>query len=134
MNRHLSRLITMQTIYEWCFRAGSDLNEITERNIEEYKNDADAIFIRSLVSGIAADISNLDEKIKQSAPEWPLEQISLIDKSILRLAVYELTYLQETPPKVVINEAVELSKQFGGDNSSKFVNGVLGTIFEQNNT
>ncbi len=122
----------MQTIYEWCFREGSNLAEITARNIDEYKKDADAQFIGSLTKGIAENLSELDNKIKQSAPEWPLDQISLIDKSILRLAVYELLNLKETPPKVVINEAVELAKQFGSENSSKFINGVLGAIFEKN--
>ena len=120
----------MQTLYEWSFRKDANLHEITERNIEEYKNDADAEFIRILVKGITENIDAIDNKIEKAASEWPLDQISLIDKSVLRIAIFELLYSRDVPPKVVINEAVELSKQFGGDNSSKFVNGVLGTIFE----
>lgn len=130
MNRHLSRMVAMQTIYEWDFRDGSDIDEITQRNIDEYKNDVDEEFVRSLIVGIRGHAAKLDKEIADAAPEWPLEQISLIDRTILRLAIFELTILNDAPPKVVINEAVELSKQFGGENSSKFINGVLGTIYD----
>lgn len=131
MNRHLSRMIAMQTLYEWDFRDSSNLEAIKERNIEEYKGDADANFVNFLVSGVSEKIEELDKKICDSAPEWPIEQISLIDKTILRIAIYELLYSNNVPPKVAINEAVELAKQFGGENSSKFINGVLGTVFDR---
>lgn len=129
MNRHLSRMIAMQTLYEHDFRQGSDLSEIKSRNINEYEDDADGKFISDLVDNVTKEQNKLDEIIKKSAPEWPLEQISLIDKNILRIAICELEFTKDVPPKVVINEAVELGKQFGGENSSKFINGVLGTIY-----
>lgn len=130
MNRHLSRMIAMQTLYEWDFRDGSDLNSIKKRNVEEYEKDVDENFVVFLVDGVSSKLVELDQKIASSAPEWPLEQISLIDKTILRIAIFELFHSKNVPPKVVINEAVELSKQFGGENSSKFINGVLGTVFD----
>lgn len=133
MNRHLSRMVAMQTLYEWDFREGSDLKEINERNINEYKDDVDEHFINFLVDGVKDNSEKIDHEIAESAPEWPLEQISLIDKTILRLSIFELLYSENVPPKVAINEAVELGKQFSGENSSKFINGVLGTIFDKFN-
>lgn len=131
MNRHLSRMVSMQTLYEWDFRDDPEIDQIKERNLLEYKDDVDSVFVNSIVDGVISVASDLDKEITESAPEWPLEQISIIDRTILRIAIYELKYLRETPPKVIINEAIELSKQFGGDNSSKFVNGVLGTIYDK---
>ena len=133
MNRHLSRMVAMQTLYEWDFREGSDLDEINSRNTQEYKDDVDENFINFLVYGVRDKTSEIDKAIVDSAPEWPIEQISLIDKSILRLSIFELLYSENVPPKVVINEAVELAKQFSGENSSKFINGVLGTIYDKHN-
>lgn len=121
----------MQTLYEWDFREGSDLDEIFQRNLQEYEGDADNNFVNFLVYGVKENVLALDKAICDSAPEWPIDQISLIDKSILRLAIFELIYAKNVPPKVVINEAVELAKQFSGENSSKFVNGVLGTIYDK---
>lgn len=132
MNRHLSRMVAMQTLYEWDFRAESNLQEIKERNYKEYSNDADEAFINFIVDGVSDRTEELDKQIAESAPEWPIEQVSLIDKTILRIAIFELLYSTNVPPKVAINEAVELSKQFGGENSSKFINGVLGTVYENN--
>lgn len=120
----------MQTLYEWEFREGADLQEIEERNISEYDDKCEVSFVNSLVDGVSKDKDNLDKIIKDSAPEWPIDQISLIDIAVLRIAVYELLNLGDVPPKVAINEAVELAKQFGGENSSKFVNGVLGTVYK----
>lgn len=125
-------MIAMQTLYEHEFRPGSVLDEIEKRNIDEYKNDADESFVKFLVDGVMSKIEILDSEIIKSAPEWPIEQISLIDKSILRISIFELLFSVNVPPKVAINEAVELSKQFGGENSSKFINGVLGTVYENN--
>lgn len=130
MNRHLSRMIAMQTLYEWEFRPNANLDEVLERNIDEYRDKSEPEFINSLVHGTADKKDKIDQTIFESAPEWPIDQISLIDKTILRLAIYELISGKNIPPKVVINEAVELSKEFGGENSSKFVNGVLGTVFK----
>ncbi len=125
-------MVVMQTLYEWSFRPDSSLQEISQRNIDEYKDDVDEEFIKYLIREIAARINDLDNEIVKSAPEWPIEQISLIDKSILRISIFELLYSVNVPPKVAINEAVELSKQFGGENSSKFINGVLGTVYDNN--
>jgi N utilization substance protein B len=123
-------MIAMQTLYEWDFRGDDNLEAIKQRNINEYKEDADANFVNFLVNGVSEKLDSLDKKITESAPEWPLEQISLIDKTILRIAIYELLESKTVPPKVVMNEAIELSKQFGGENSSKFINGVLGTVYD----
>lgn len=132
MNRHLSRMVGMQTLYEWEFREGSLLEEIRDRNVNEYKDDVDEPFINQLIDGVVKESNSIDEEIIKSAPEWPIEQISLIDKIILRIAIFELLYTKNTPPKVAINEAIELAKQFGGENSSKFINGVLGTVYDNN--
>lgn len=131
MNRHLSRVIIMQTLYEWDFRPNSDISEIKQRNIDNYDEDADVEFIDSTINGTIDNVKEADKLIVKAAPEWPLEQISSIDKTILRIAIFELLHSKEVPPKVAINEAVELGKTFGGENSSKFINGVLGTIYRQ---
>lgn len=129
MNRHLSRVIIMQTLYEWDFRPKSRLEAIKQRNIDNYKEDADKEFINQTIEGVVESQKEIDEQIIKAAPEWPLEQISAIDKTILRIAIYELLKSEDVPPKVAINEAVELGKTFGGANSSKFINGVLGTVY-----
>ena len=125
-------MVAMQTLYEFDFREGSDLAEILSRSINEYKDDVDAEFVRIVVANVIKKSGEIDKEIAKSAREWPLEQISIIDKTILRIAIFELLFSENVPSKVAINEAVELSKQFGGENSSKFINGVLGTIFENN--
>lgn len=129
MNRHLSRVIIMQTLYEWDFRPEAHLEEIKIRNIENYNEDADHAFIDQTIIGVVKKVKDIDKLIIEAAPEWPLEQISAIDKTILRIAIYEILYSEDVPPKVAINEAVELGKTFGGENSSKFINGVLGTVY-----
>jgi len=129
MNRHLSRTIAMQTLYEWDMRRQIAIEPIIERNIEEFQEDADADYIKAVVNGGIKVVDEIDEKISKAAPEWPVDQISPIDKAILRVAIYELLHSEEVPPKVAINEAVELAKLFGGENSSKFINGVLGTLY-----
>lgn len=131
MNRHLSRMISMQTLYEWDFREDADVDEIEQRNVSEYEHKCEKEFVHILVDGVVKNKVNLDKIVDESAPEWPVDQISLIDKTILRIAIYELFNLKDVPPKVAINEAVELSKEFGGESSSKFVNGVLGTVYKK---
>jgi N utilization substance protein B len=135
-NRHLGRIVALQSLYEYEFRTQSedtsaDIDEILGRNLERYETAIeDKTFVDNLVKGVIADQANLDEKIQPIAPDWPIEQIARIDRTILRMGLYELLSLSEiVPPKVAINEAVELAKAFGSDNSSKFVNGVLGTAF-----
>lgn len=133
-NRHLGRIVALQTLYEEDFRRecadeAFKLGEVLSRNIARYRETIDdKQFIEQLVNGIAAHQSEIDDIIRPVAPEWPIEQIARIDRVILRIGVYELIFTADIPPKVAINEAVELAKAFGGDNSSKFINGVLGTV------
>jgi N utilization substance protein B len=133
-NRHLGRIVALQTLYEQDFRRevndpGLDLEDVLARNISRYEETIeDKAFIENLVRGVAKKETELDDIIRPVAPEWPIEQIARMDRVILRIGVYELLFEDSVPPKVVINEAVELAKAFGGDNSSKFINGVLGTI------
>ncbi len=119
----------MQTLYEWDFRPDTNVDEIKQRNIDNYQEDADIEFIDQTIKNVIANVEEADALIVKAAPEWPLEQISIVDKTILRIAVYEILHSEEVPPKVAINEAVELGKTFGSENSSKFINGVLGTIY-----
>ncbi|MDO8575029.1 MAG: transcription antitermination factor NusB [bacterium] len=133
-NRHLSRSIAMQTLYEWDFNGEkvSKIEEILERNINEFAPGLeDDKFARDLIKGVLENRKKIDEIITKTAPEWPLEQVSLVDRNVLRLGIYELLFgkREEVPPKVAINEAIELAKSFGGETSGKFVNGVLGTIY-----
>jgi N utilization substance protein B len=133
-NRHLGRIVALQTLYEQDFRRECNdssfvLEEVLTRNIDRYEETIeDKEFITKLVKGVAEKEQELDDTIRPVAPEWPIEQIARMDRVILRIGVYELNFDSSVPPKVVINEAVELAKAFGGDNSSKFINGVLGTV------
>ncbi len=135
-SRHLSRSIAMQSLYEWDFSGRDDekLEEIVNRNIKEFAPGLDdASFVWELVKNTLERRATLDKIIEKTAPEWPIEQITMIDRNILRLGIYELLYgnRSEVPPKVAINEAIELAKTFGGESSGKFVNGVLGTIYRE---
>ncbi len=136
-NRHLGRILALQTLYEYDFRsdcndANLDLDEVLERNIARYKETVDDHdFVQKLVRGVASTSEQLDEVLQPVAPEWPIAQIARMDRLVLRMSLYELLSNSDVPPKVVINEAVELSKAFGGENSSKFINGVLGTILRK---
>ena len=133
-SRHLSRSIAMQSLYEWDFSGEElDLKKITERNIEEFGPGLkDKGFVWSLIIGVIGHMKEINEIIKKSAPQWPLNQISIVDRNVLRLGIYELLYADKdsVPSKVAINEAIELAKSFGGENSGKFINGVLGTVFD----
>ena len=135
-NRHLGRIVALQTIYEYELRTqvGDQTvhaEEILTRNLGKYKSSVeDTDFVRALVDGVIAKMTELDDTLRPLAPEWPIEQIARIDRTVLRLGLYELLHSKDSvPPKVAINEAVELAKAFGSDNSGKFVNGVLGTAF-----
>jgi N utilization substance protein B len=133
-NRHLGRIVAMQTLYEHDFRGGNtggqELGPILERNLDEFRSSIDDTqFVEDVVDGVHKHQEKIDGIIGPAAPEWPVEQIAKIDKIILRIGVYELMIKRDVPPKVAINEAVELAKTFGGENSSKFINGVLGTIY-----
>ena len=133
-NRHLGRIVAMQTLYEFDFRGGEaaevELAPVLERNLNEFRSSIDdTAFVEDLVAGVRSSQDQIDAVITPAAPEWPVDQIAKIDKAVLRIGVYELVIKRDVPPKVAINEAVELAKTFGGENSSKFVNGVLGTIY-----
>ena len=135
-NRHLGRIVALQTLYEFEFRTECedttvDVAEVLGRNLARYQTAIDDTdFVDALVRGVLKEQVALDEKIQPIAPDWPIDQIARIDRNILRIGVYELLHQAEVvPPKVAINEAVELAKAFGSDNSSKFVNGVLGTAY-----
>ncbi len=136
-NRHLSRSIILQTLFEWDFDANNKENsvdEMLERNIEEFGPGLnDDHFMAELLSGVVKKKTIIDEIITKAAPEWPLEKISIVDRNILRLGLYELLFgdRAQVPPKVAINEAIELAKSFGGENSSRFINGVLGGVYKE---
>ena len=135
-NRHLSRSIVMQSLYEWDFkkRNPDQLKQVVERNLKEYGPGLEnAEFVWKLIKGVIKYLPQIDKIIEKSAPEWPLEQITIIDRNVLRIGLYELLFSnrQEVPPKVAINEAIELAKTFGGESSGKFINGVLGTVYRE---
>ncbi len=136
-NRHLGRIVVLQTLYEYEFRLQSkdenaNLAEIITRNMSRYEDTiGDKQFVQDLLNGVIERQVELDSKLQPMAPEWPISQIARIDRNVLRIGLFELLYMRETvPPKVAINEAVELAKAFGSDNSSKFINGVLGTAYK----
>ena len=149
-NRHLSRSIAMQGLYEWDFLNSMALDKNAgELSAEEKKAELDKIiradikelepgtenenFTLELIGGVYKNLEKIDEIIKNAAPEWPLEQIAIIDRNVLRIGVYEMMFgdQEKVPPKVAINEAIELAKAFGGESSGKFVNGVLGTLYRK---
>ena len=135
-SRHLSRSIALQSLYEWDFYGGKpgSLDKILERNIEEFAPGLeDKEFIKEIAKGVEKHLSKIDKIIKITAPQWPIEQIAIIDRNVLRIGIFELLYAdtKAVPPKVAINEAIELAKNLGGRNSGKFVNGVLGTVYKE---
>ncbi|MEK7614484.1 MAG: transcription antitermination factor NusB [Patescibacteria group bacterium] len=135
-NRHLSRSIVLQSLFEWDFgnNDGKDISEILNRNIEEFAPGVgDFSFMETLLKNIVAKQETLDEIIEKAAPEWPIARISIVDRNVLRIGLHELLFgdRSEVPPKVAINEAIELAKTFGGENSGKFVNGVLGAVYKE---
>ena len=135
-NRHLGRIVALQSLYEFEFRVQCsdttvDIDEILARNLDRYEAAIDdKAFVDALVKGVLKVQDDIDSKIVPIAPDWPIDQIARVDRNILRIGIYELLHQGDVvPPKVAINEAVELAKAFGSDNSSKFVNGVLGTAY-----
>ncbi|MDD5146757.1 MAG: transcription antitermination factor NusB [Candidatus Pacebacteria bacterium] len=134
-SRHLARSIALQSLYEWDFyNRQNDLMKIIDRNLDTFGGVFDERdFARSLVKGVFDNLERLDKIIHSSAPERPINQLSLVDRNVLRMGLFELLYANkdEVPPKVAINEAIELAKNFGGASSGKFVNGVLGTVYKE---
>ncbi|MEK9154779.1 MAG: transcription antitermination factor NusB [Patescibacteria group bacterium] len=133
--RHLARSIVLQSLYEWDFyNQKEDLTKVVERNINEFGSGIDEPeFVWRIVKGVIDNIDQIDKIIGASAPHWPINQISIVDRNILRIGIFELLYADkaEVPEKVAINEAIELAKNYGGQNSRKFINGVLGTIYKE---
>ncbi|MDD5731867.1 MAG: transcription antitermination factor NusB, partial [Patescibacteria group bacterium] len=117
--RHQSRMVALQTLYEWDFDEEKNVSEILQRNIDNSGLKVEIPFCEKLVKGVADNVDAINAKIRETAPEWPIEQIDGFDRSILRIGIYELLFDKEVPPKAVINEAVELGKEFGGENSGK---------------
>lgn len=132
-NRHLARTIAVQTLYQWDFNDQKEnIDDILKNDKESFAPDFDdGGFIEHLVHGVIEHQAEIDGLIIKYAPEWPLEQITIIDRNVLRLGTFELKYDPNIPAKVAINEAIELAKNFGGESSGKFVNGVLGAIFKE---
>ncbi len=135
-SRHLARSVAMQSLYEWDFKGRHDdlLAGILEHNIKEFGSGLDdPKFILDLVKGTLEHIKEIDAIIEKAAPQWPIDQIAMVDRNVLRLGLYELMWgdREAVPPKVAINEAIELAKSFGGDSSGRFVNGVLGTVYKE---
>lgn len=142
-NRHLSRSIVLQTLFEWDFMTSKEnpkefnkeeVEKALKRNLEEFAPGLhDDNFVLSLIDSILKKKTIIDEIITKAAPDWPIEKISTVDRNILRIGLTELLFgdRNNVPPKVAINEAIELAKTFGGDNSSKFVNGVLGAVYKE---
>lgn len=135
-NRHLQRSVAMQSLFEWDFQGKKDelAEQIVRRNLLEFAPGLEeSSFTESLTFGTLKHRKAIDALIEKCAPEWPIDQVTVVDRNILRLGIYELMYgnYDEVPPKVAINEAIELAKTFGGDSSARFVNGVLGTIYRE---
>ncbi len=133
--RQLARSVVLQSLYEWDFyNKKEDLTKVLERNLAEFAPGIDEPdFAWRLMKGIIDHLDDLNTIIGRAAPDWPIEQIAIIDRNALRIGLYELMYAdpEEVPPKVAINEAIEISKNYGGPNSGKFINGVLGTIYKE---
>jgi N utilization substance protein B len=135
-SRHLSRSIVLQSLYEWDFSGKNpeNLEKIVDRNLKEFGPGLESeTFVWQLINGIIEKMNELDKIIGTAAPEWPIEKITIIDRNVLRIGLFELLYSKkdEVPPKVAINESIELAKTFGGESSGKFINGVLGTVYKQ---
>lgn len=137
--RHQARITALQTLFEWSFNS-TNIEGIVTRDIEKYIRadtnpettlEVDKPLALFITHGVTENLDTIDKIIETCAPEWPISQIAKVDLEILRIAIFELYIAKNVPTKVAIDEAVELAKEFGGENSSKFVNGVLGTVVKQ---
>lgn len=137
--RHLARTIALQSLAEWDFnisiilkKSNTGIEKIITRNLKEFapQDFEGKSFSEKLVNGVLDNLKHINNYITKYAPQWPVNQITLVDRNILRLGIFELIFYNKTPPKVAINEAIEMAKTFGGRTSSKFINGVLGAIYE----
>ena len=131
--RQLLRSVILQSLYEWDFYGQkTDLIKILDRNLKEFAPGVDEPeFAWNLIKGVIEHKKEIDSVISKAAPEWPIEQIAIVDRNVLRIGLFELLYAdkKEVPPKVAINEAIEIAKNYGGLNSGRFINGVLGTVY-----
>ena len=132
-NRHLLRTIALQNLFDWDFnQKQGNLEDIFDVVRNEFATDVEDVeFSKKLIKGVLDNLEEIDGIIVKHAPEWPIEQITIIDRNVLRLGIYEMMFAKETPAKVAINECVEMGKRFGGDSSGKFVNGVLGALYKE---
>ncbi len=123
----------MQSLFTWDFNGRiATLKEIVDHNLEEFaQGSEDSAFAYTLAEGVQQHLEEIDTIIRDTAPEWPVDQITVVDRNVLRVGIYELMFLKDVPPKVAINEAVEMGKVFAGESSGKFVNGVLGTLYKK---
>jgi len=131
-NRHLARTIAMQSLFCWDFNGKKEQNfeDIIKNNFANFAPQFDDDgFVKSLIKGVIDNLDDINKYIMKYATEWPLEQITIVDRNVLRVGIYELLMSEEVPPKVAIDEAIEIAKTFGGESSGKFVNGVLGAIY-----
>ncbi|PIT90197.1 MAG: transcription antitermination factor NusB [Candidatus Komeilibacteria bacterium CG10_big_fil_rev_8_21_14_0_10_41_13] len=135
-NRHLARTLVLQSLFQWDFNQKKEnLNKLLEFNKSEFAPDFDdQDFSANLLKAVIDKIDEIDVLIVKYAPEWPLDQITIVDRNVLRIGIYELKFSQDIPPKVAINEAIELAKKYGGQSSGKFVNGVLGSVYKDMQT
>jgi|SRR3989344_9620711 len=133
--RQLGRSVVLQSLYEWDFYdRKEDLDAVIKRNLDEFAPGfTDVEFVTTLVHGVIGKMGEIDKIIETSAPEWPIAKLPLVDRNILRMGLYELLFAdrKQVPPRVAINEAIELAKAYGGDSSGRFVNGVMGTIYRE---
>jgi N utilization substance protein B len=133
-NRHLARTMVMQVLFTWDFNGKdlqTDFNELIRNNFENFAPGFDDHgFVVGKIEGVMDHLTEIDGLITKYAPDWPLEQITIVDRNVLRIGAYELLYEEDIPPRVAINEAIEIAKNFGGESSGKFVNGVLGAIYK----
>lgn len=133
-NRHLLRTVAMQSLFQWDFngRQPDTIADVTAANLREFAPGVEeSSFVFEATKGVAEHVDEIDALIQKWAPHWPIDQITNVDRSIIRLGIYELKFASgQVPPKVAINESIELAKTFGGDASGRFVNGVLGAIFK----
>lgn len=135
-NRHLARSVAMQSLFEWDFRGedSKNIKKVLDNNLKEFAPGFDdRKFVEELVEGVLKNRDKIDSIIEKAAPEWPLTQVAMVDRNVLRIGLYELLFgsRKEVPPKVAINEAIELAKTFGSESSGRFVNGVLGTVYRE---
>lgn len=132
-NRHLARTIAMQALFMWDFngRQADSINQSIDNVFDNFAPQFnDHGFVKDAIKGTMKNINEIDAYIIKYATEWPLDQITIVDRNILRIGVYELIFNEDIPAKVAINEAIEIAKTFGSESSGKFVNGVLGAIYK----